>query len=139
RASLGLVHEGDTVVCLTDPPLLGTSLGEHLRKRRARIWHWNQDIYPEVAIGIYDKAITRLMLARLKAARDREWRACTGITVPGKDMRDLVLSRGIDPHKVVVTPNWAPKPHDPAESGNLREAWGLEDKFVVGYAGNLGR
>ena len=57
-------------------------------------------------------------------------------------MARQVISRKVSPDRVHVIPNWTddnditPISH---ASNPLRQQWGLEDKFVVGYSGNLGR
>jgi colanic acid biosynthesis glycosyl transferase WcaI len=62
--------------------------------------------------------------------------------VVGKQMARQVISRKISANRAHVIPNWTddqditPISH---ASNPLRQQWGLEDKFVVGYSGNLGR
>jgi glycosyltransferase involved in cell wall biosynthesis len=62
------------------------------------------------------------------------------VVVLGEDMRQRVLARGIDPHKITLVPNWvdtsAIRPTTRDES--LRPAWELDGEFVVMYSGNLG-
>ena len=48
-AALRRVRRGDVLVSLTDPPLLGLLLWLVSALRGARLVHWVQDIYPEVA------------------------------------------------------------------------------------------
>src|SRR5262249_11117894 len=73
--------------------------------------------------------------------RDRSLRAAKANIVVGKLMGGQV-SRKVSPNRVHVIPNWTddeditPISH---ASNPLRLQWGLEDKFVVGYSGNLGR
>src|SRR5436305_2325060 len=57
-------------------------------------------------------------------------------------MAEFVRKRGIAPERVHVIPNWC----DDEEiwpiallDNPLRCEWGLADRFVVGYSGNLGR
>src|SRR6266705_5767721 len=48
RRRLGEIAQlGDIVVAKTDPPLLSLAVAPTARKRRARLVHWLQDIYPE--------------------------------------------------------------------------------------------
>jgi colanic acid biosynthesis glycosyl transferase WcaI len=75
-------------------------------------------------------------------ARDRALdMALINVTV-GELMATQVIARGVDPRSVQIIPNWVndaeilPVCHD---NNPLRKAWGLEDKFVIGYSGNLGR
>ena len=62
--------------------------------------------------------------------------------VPGNRMADRVATRGIATDRIHVIANWCEddKIHPVSPSKNpLRREWKLEDKFVVGYSGNLGR
>jgi glycosyltransferase involved in cell wall biosynthesis len=62
--------------------------------------------------------------------------------VIGKRMRDKLISEGVSPDKIQVIHNWADgKAIRPvaSEENPLRREWGLEEKFIVGYSGNLGR
>jgi glycosyltransferase involved in cell wall biosynthesis len=71
------------------------------------------------------------------------------IVVIGRDMRRLVAAKlgeagenGAAPHRLVFIPNWADldlvRPGPRRENPLLREL-GLTDKFVIQYAGNMGR
>src|SRR5262249_59104990 len=57
-------------------------------------------------------------------------------------MAENVRLRGVAPERVHVIANWCDDgeicPLSPADNP-LRREWGLEDRFVVGYSGNLGR
>ena len=57
-------------------------------------------------------------------------------------MRDVLVARGIEAEKVTVIPNWADgdaiRPVARTENP-LRREWALDEKFVIGYSGNLGR
>jgi glycosyltransferase involved in cell wall biosynthesis len=49
---------------------------------------------------------------------------------------------GVAAERIHEIPNWAPAGLGPAPAGAIaaqRAAWGLADRFVVGYSGNLGR
>ena len=57
-------------------------------------------------------------------------------------MSQKVLGSGVSAECIHVIPNWSDDdqicPIDQADNP-FRRDWGLEDKFVVGYSGNLGR
>ena len=57
-------------------------------------------------------------------------------------MAEQVLARGVSPQSVHIIPNWSDD-EEISSLGNsenpLRREWGLEDRFVIGYSGNLGR
>ena len=57
-------------------------------------------------------------------------------------MKGRLVAEGIPKQRISVIHNWAdgdaisPRP---SFHRSYRREWGLEDKFVVGYSGNLGR
>ena len=132
------VKRRDVLVAMTDPPLSGILAAAVARLRGAKLVHWVQDIYPEIAV-----LLTRqrwLMASR--PPRDAAWRAAHACFVPGETMADALRSAQVPDSRIVVSPNWAPaglRPPDPAHVAALREQWGLTGKFVAAYSGNLGR
>ncbi|HVH80410.1 MAG TPA: glycosyltransferase family 4 protein, partial [Stellaceae bacterium] len=74
--------------------------------------------------------------------RDRAAGAAAANIVVGEGMAKLLRTRGTAPERIHVIANWcdddAIQPVSPDEN-LLRQEWGLADRFVVGYSGNLGR
>jgi colanic acid biosynthesis glycosyl transferase WcaI len=142
RAALALAERGDILVAKTDPPLLSVVAMTVARRRGLRLVTWQQDLYPEIAtlLGLpFIKGPLGRALARL---RDRSLRAAAANVVVGDRMAERVRSCGIPPDRIHVIPNWCDDEEirPVARCGNpLRREWGLEDRFVVGYSGNLGR
>jgi glycosyltransferase involved in cell wall biosynthesis len=133
-----LTRRGDAIVALTDPPLIGLGAALAARIRGARLYHWTQDIYPEIALALTGHGWLRALIPW----RDAAWRQADGCVTLGRDMAEALTVAGVAPDRVQIVPNWAPAgvgPADPAQSEALRAAWGLEGKFVVAYSGNLGR
>ena len=132
------MHRGDKVVVLTDPPLLGIGAWLVARLCGARIFHWVQDIYPEIAMALTGHRWLGLM----RPFRNLAWRRSDGCVTLGTDMALTLASAGVPTSKITVSPNWAPaglRPPLAADSIALRQAWQLEGKFIVAYSGNLGR
>lgn len=128
----------DTLILMTDPPLLAIFAVPIALWRGARVIHWLQDIYPEAAVLLTGRKI----FGWLKPLRDRAWRAAEACVVLGDDMAALPRAAGVDERKIHLVPNWAPTgvavvPSD--EAAQLRANWGLTGRFVVAYFGNLGR
>jgi colanic acid biosynthesis glycosyl transferase WcaI len=131
-------RRGDAIVALTDPPLIGVGAALAAGLRGARLFHWTQDIYPEIAVALTGHG----WLRALRPPRDDAWRQAAGCVTLGRDMAGLVADAGVPPARIRIVPNWAPAgvgPVDPAAREALRAAWGLAGKFVVAYSGNLGR
>ncbi len=132
------VRAGDVVVCLTDPPLLGVAAASVAARRGARVVHWIQDIYPEVALACGAPPVLRA----LRPIRDRSWRRATACVTLGADMASVVAAAGVDPARIKVIPNWPPAglgPASPEAVAARRRAWGIEGRFIAQYSGNLGR
>lgn len=137
-----IVGRGDVVVAKTDPPLLSILAQAVARLRGAHVVNWLQDVYPEVAGALGVKAARGAPGRVLTAWRDASLRSARMNVVLGERMAAHITAAGVSPEQIAIAPNWSderavePLPHD---ANPLREAWGLQDKFVVGYSGNLGR
>ena len=142
RTAKKLLQPGDVLVVKTDPPLLSIPMSRAAKQKGARLVNWLQDLYPEVA-GALRVPLTQGSLGRVLARlRDRSLRAADKNVVIGELMRDRLLARGIPLDRITIIPNWADDEqiHPIATHDNaLRSAWGLNDKIVFGYSGNLGR
>ena len=138
-----LARAGDIIVAKTDPPLLSIIAALIARLRRATLVNWQQDIFPEIAeaLGV-GGTIGRQVLAFFREPRNWSLRTAAMTVVPGERMSKVVGGFGLAPEKICVIPNWSDgkriTPVDPSQS-QFRKKWGLENCFVVGYAGNLGR
>ena len=133
----------DIIVAKTDPPLLSVMAAAIAKVRGARTINWVQDIFPEVAealeIGRKPGGFAFRFLKRL-----RNWSLKTASmnVVVGTKMAAHLQRLGIPSSRTRVIANWSDgsqiTPIPPAKNA-LRNDWGLQDSFVVGYAGNLGR
>ena len=136
------LRRGDVVVAMTDPPMLGAVLWPLVALRRARLIHWTQDIYPEVAMALTTRSALRWALGLLRGPRNFTWRHSAGCVTLGHEMAGLIGRNGIAPDRVAVVPNWAPRglvPPPTQAVHNQRSEWQLTGKFAVVYSGNLGR
>jgi colanic acid biosynthesis glycosyl transferase WcaI len=143
RRLIGLARPGDLLVAKTDPPLLSLPVMAAARRRGAGLINWLQDLYPEIAVALDVPLIRRPFVARqLARRRDRSLQAAEANVVVGELMAKKLAALGVAPARIHVIPNWC---NDvelrplPAADNPLRQAWGLQDKFVFGYSGNLGR
>lgn len=142
RQTALLARSGDVVVPMTDPPMLGAAVTGVATKRGAAVVHWIQDIYPEI-VSAHIGAIAIPPLLPVRWKRDQAWRAARCCAVLGEDMAQLAAARGVPAGRLTIAPNWAPRELDTAPAvaavAIRRMAWGLADKFIVVYSGNLGR
>ncbi len=104
--------------------------------------NWLHDLYPETAAELGVPLMAGPFGRSLAYFRDLSLQSAEANVVVGQIMAQRVRSRGIAAERVHVIPNWSDdeKIHPVSHSDNpLRQAWGLREKFVVGYSGNLGR
>jgi colanic acid biosynthesis glycosyl transferase WcaI len=137
-----LTRKNDLVVLLTDPPLLNVVTSPIILLKGGLVINWLQDLFPEVAVGanifskdsLINKIITKLRNNALK-------KASMNIVI-GKHMFNYLVDLGLSSNKISRIPNWANgkaiKPV-PINQNKIRKNWGLENKFVIGYSGNLGK
>jgi glycosyltransferase involved in cell wall biosynthesis len=137
-----LAGPGDILVAKTDPPLTSIVAMRVALQRKARLVNWLQDIYPEIAgeLGVpFMRGMSGRALCRL---RDHSLQRAAANVVVGQRMAERLRSLRVASERVYVIPNWSDDevlcPVRPEENPLQRE-WGLEQKFVVGYSGNLGR
>jgi colanic acid biosynthesis glycosyl transferase WcaI len=139
---LKLARAKDTIVPMTDPPMLGLFAAPIARLKGCRIINWLQDLYPEVALAVGTPFLRPIVANVIQGFRDRSLRAADCNVVISTAMAERVLTLDVKKEHIRVIHNWvddhALSPI-PAHQNPFRRAWGLEDKFVVGYSGNLGR
>ncbi len=136
-----LAAPGDCLIVKTDPPLLSVALAPVARMKKLALINWLQDLYPEVALGLGMRALTPLA-PLLRAARNASLKGAHCNVVLGERMRRALDAAGVGAAQVEIIANWCDdeliRPIPPGDNP-LRSAWGLDDKFVIGYSGNLGR
>ncbi len=139
-AALGSRGPRVDAVLAMSPPLTLAATGWAIARRRGGSFVFNvQDVYPDVAIEL---GVLRSRRAIAAAHRVERWfyDHADALTVLSADLRDNVARKTAHPHRVRVIPNFVDtawiRP-GPKENAYRRE-FGLEGKFVVMYAGNVG-
>jgi lipopolysaccharide/colanic/teichoic acid biosynthesis glycosyltransferase len=141
-ALLARARPGDLILAKTDPPLISVLAWLAARLTGARLVNWCQDLFPETA------AAMGLRLARgpvggvLRALRNASLRGAEINVALCPGMAARLAAEGVPRARLAVIPNWADgeliRPLAP-QHNPLRAAWGLGDRLVIGYSGNLGR
>ena len=142
RKAMALAGPGDILVAKTDPPLLSIIVADAARRRSARLVNWTQDLYPEIAQELGVRGLKGWPGRALAHLRNRAQSAAAANVAIGDLMARRMIASGAPPSSVNVLPNWVPGGDlQPIarEDNPLRTDWGLQDTFVVGYSGNLGR
>jgi len=140
--ALWRLNSGDVALVGTNPPTLAGAVALACRVKGAQCVLRMDDVYPEAVFnagfmrpgGIPARALQRV--ARLLYER------VNSIVVVGRDMQELVDARlGGKSSKVTVIPNWGDVQAvavQPKGENRLLQELGLAEKFVIGYAGNVG-
>lgn len=135
------VRPGDVIIAKTDPPLISVLAAVVSKVRGAVLINWIQDLFPEVASALAVQGAGWLEQP-LRNLRNRSLRAARCNVVIGEGMANKLRDEGLPPNAIRVIHNWADglaiRPVE-REKNDLRIAWGLQNKFVVGYSGNFGR
>ena len=151
KATKELKEPFDYVFTISQPPLMGGLLGVYGKKKlrtadgkRPTLIYNIQYLNPEqiMAVGYFgNKLALRIMMAIDKYSCRR---SDLVITV-GRDLVESVKRRFVkNPPKVTMINNWIdekeiyPLPVDHPKVMEFREKYGLEDKFIIMYSGNIG-
>ena len=137
-----VVKAGDIVICKTDPPLSSVITSTIARIKKAKHVNWIQDLFPEVVMALGMKGMPLFLLRWIQSIRNWSFKRSHMTVVIGQVMKNKLLDEGLIESKIRVIPNWSDSENiAPLEKENnpLRQKWNLEDKFIVGYSGNMGR
>jgi colanic acid biosynthesis glycosyl transferase WcaI len=129
----------DGVLAVSPPLTLGLAGWAAARARRAPLVFNVQDVYPDVAVEL-GMLTNRSVIAAAQRLERLCYQRATAVTVLSDDLRDNVSAKVTRPDKVRVIPNFVDTEWiQPGERDNhYRREHGLEGKFVVMYAGNVG-
>lgn len=137
------IRRGDVAIVVTNPPFLPFGVLLACRVKGARCALLVHDVYPEVlvAAGLSRRGSPIARIAR--SATRWLYRGSDRVIVLGRDMEALATQK-LDGQagKIVVIPNWADTEDiapAPKETNALLRELGLTQRFVVQYAGNMGR
>jgi colanic acid biosynthesis glycosyl transferase WcaI len=129
----------DLVVCMTDPPFIGSIARLVAARFRAALLVVMQDVFPEIAVRL-GRLRNPLVVKLLRLLIDPSLRAADRVIVIGETMKKRVEAKGVSPDRIRVIPNWGdaasvvPKPHDNQWARRHK----LARRFVVMHSGNIG-
>lgn len=140
------VKDVDYVFSISQPPILGGLLGVWGKwMKRAKFIYNIQDFNPEQILSVgysKNKAITSLMMSLDKFSCKRS----NLIITVGRDLVETVSRRfkGKNVPKTVMINNWIdekeiyPLPDTDEHVVAFKKKYGLENKFIIMYSGNIG-
>ncbi len=134
-----LLRRPEAIVALTSPPLISVIAAGFAKLSGAQFCYWIMDLNPDEAVAagwLNPNSLAAKWLERLSRFSLRN---ASRIVVLDDFMQKRILDKGISPEKVSVIPPWSHDSEvkfDPSGRAQFRKLHGLEDKFVVMYAGN---
>jgi len=123
----------DVIVSLTTPPLIGFGRTKHIC--------WCMDLHPdcEFALGMWSRS--NPIYYTVDCLSTLQLRSADAVVVLGAAMAQTIRDKQVEPDRVCEISIWGDeqKPIDEGRSGaSFRSEHGLQQKFVVMYAGNAG-
>jgi len=134
-----LSRRPDLVVCMTDPPFIG-SIGRIVAARfRAPLLVVMQDVFPEIAVKL-GRLKSPVSARLLRLLIDPSLRSADRVVVIGETMKRRVEAKGVETERIRVIPNWSDvRSITPMSRDN---GWArrhkLNRRFVVMHSGNIG-
>jgi glycosyltransferase involved in cell wall biosynthesis len=136
------VKKHETIVLVTNPPTLLFIVGLLKKIFRFNLIIILQDIFPEnaAASGIINKK--SLVYKFILKFVNFGYKQADKLIACGEDMAQYFITKGINPNKISVIPNWAD--HElifPNFNIDRNEYFGIDlrDKIILEFAGNIGR
>lgn len=135
------IKKGDKALVVTNPFLIILFVAIIRVFKKFEFTLLVHDVFPENTIPAGLKKESSLSYKILKRIFDWSYRQADKIVVLGGDMKKLIEKKGVSSKKIEVISNWY---DEDVISCNLdREKYlgvtNLQDKLVIGFAGNVGR
>ena len=129
----------DVIICPSPPLTIGISAWIVARRWNAGFVYNVQEIYPDIAINL-GVLRSRRLIAAARALERFVYRKASMVTVIAPRMQQRLLERGVPPEKLAVIPNFVDVSdlHPLPKDNEFAREYGLTDKFVVNYSGNVG-
>jgi colanic acid biosynthesis glycosyl transferase WcaI len=136
-----LLPRFDVVATLTTPPIIGL-IGTLLRRLKgSRHIYWSMDLHPDASLALGRMSIKHPVVRLLAWLSNLVYRQADKVVVLGSYMSDRIEAKGVRPERLAMIPVWNRRDEIypiPREGHPLRAEYGLDDKFVAMYSGNLG-
>ena len=134
-----LAERPDVVLCMTDPPMVG-SIGLAVAKRFGTpLVVVCQDVFPETAVKL-GRLTNPFAVGTLRRIVGSYLRRADCVVSIGETMSERLVAKGAPRDRIEVIPNWvdADEIRPQPRHNDWARANGLVDRFVVMHSGNVG-
>lgn len=138
------VERQDYIFTISQPPILGGMLGViGKRVKKAKLIYNIQDFNPEQVRAVQFTQ-SKLVLGIMMTLDKYSCKQADRVVVVGRDMIETLKKRFIDLPDYAYINNWInekeiiPLSADHRQVVQFKQKYGLQDKFVVMYSGNIG-
>ncbi len=137
-ARMASLPRHDLVIALTSPPLISWLASLMVPVKADALLFWAMDLNPDEAIAAGWLRERSVPGRTLSAMQLRSMRRTARVVALDRFMRDRMIAKGIDAHKIEVISPWSHDPvrFDAAGRREFRQRLNVADKFVVMYSGN---
>ncbi|RAK20390.1 glycosyltransferase involved in cell wall biosynthesis [Anoxybacillus vitaminiphilus] len=129
------------VLVVSNPPLLPIAGYVSSKLYKNNFCYLIHDLYPDIAISLKVIKPNSIMAKTMDFLNDKFFRYAKRVIVLGEDMKQYLKdNKDVDEFKIEVIPNWADKNVIKVypKQNHYSEKYGLDNKFVVLYSGNIG-
>ncbi len=135
-----LLPRHDVVIYLSTPPLLNGVTAFALKLLKGTVGIYNiQDLYPDVAIKL--GAVRNRLVIMVCNLLEKFLYSQAAVMVPvGESIARMLIIKGVSTEKINVIPNWMDTDliRPMGKDTPFSRQYGLVDKFIVMYSGNMG-
>ena len=143
--ALTLIEKDQIVIVVTNPPILPFIALMLKFIRGGRLSVLIHDVYPDVLVATSIFSWKSLVVRCWNSLNRLLYFYADDLIVLGRDMSQLIsqkLDQSTNESKIVTIPNWSDIDLDkvePKAKNDLLQQLAIADKFIVLYAGNIGR
>lgn len=113
-------------------------IAKHLKKKtKAKVVYNAQDVFPDNIIG--NSLIKRVMFSPFSLLSKKLYRTVDHTITISDSIKETIVNKRVFANKISVVHNWAKKEDSTFPVVDFKEKYNLQDKFVVLYAGNIGK
>ncbi|MBL8238512.1 MAG: glycosyltransferase family 4 protein [Bryobacterales bacterium] len=100
----------DVIVTMTTPPGLSIVAALLKRRRGAKLWIWEMDVYPDVVIATGGLSAGSWIARLLQRVFTWSRRRADGIIALGHCMKERLIAAGVPANRIHIAQNWATDP-----------------------------